>query len=212
VDAASRSSASRSAGRVERGELRLPFGSSGGEVGGRATIAPREAIPRRHALVDCLQPLGLDLGVMQVARQAVRSVLQLSLRALQHVDDGGQLRVECGHVLQRVDGAAGERLGVLVGIAHRGQRAARRIDQRLRVGELLVLGIELVPFAGAGPSLSTSADLPRQALALAREVGLLRACALQRVAAAFQRDHAAASGAVSTPAYASSSARTDGAA
>ena len=122
-----------------------------------------------------MQAIGLQLGVVQVAGKRVGSVLQLRLRALQHLDGGGELRVERGHGVERVHRAAGECVGVVVGLGHRVERAARRFDQRLRVREPLVLGLEFGPFAVGRGELVELADLPGQTLAFAVEIGLLRA-------------------------------------
>ena len=168
-------------GGLERAELAFPFGQQRGQLAGRPAIAPRQAHPGRHALVDLLQPLGLDLGVVQVARQGVRCVLQLRLRALQHLDDGRELRVVGRDFLQRIDRAAGQRFGALVGIVDGIERTARGVDQRLRIRQLLVLAIQFVPFVGTGRQLVDLADLPGQPLALARQVGLLRLRGVQRL-------------------------------
>ena len=104
---------------------------------------------------------------MEVAGQRVRRVLQLCLRALQHLDSGGELRVEAGHVGQHMQGAAGERVGVVVGFRDGIERTARRVDQRLRIRQLLVLGLQLGPFVGARRELVEFADLPRETLAFA---------------------------------------------
>ena len=103
----------------------------------------------------------------------MRGVLQLRLCALQRFDRAFEARVEARDRLERVDGAAGERVGVRVGFGDRIERASRRIDQRLPVREPRVLGVELGPLVGAGTELHHLADLPREPLALALEPALL---------------------------------------
>ena len=135
--------------------------------------------------------------------QRVRRVLQLRLRALQHLDRARRARARsAAHVLQRVDGAAGERVGARRR-PRRSRRARRRAAsmQRLRVREARVLGVELVPLVGAGRELVDLADLPGEPLALALSVVLLRARVVERLRAPrASAAQAAASGAASTPA------------
>ena len=74
------------------------------------------------------------------------------------------------------------------------QRGARAVEQRLRVRQALVLGVQLVPFVVARRELVELADLPGQALALALQRRRLRARASASAAsAAFQACQAAAS-------------------
>ncbi len=89
--------------------------------------------------------------MVEVGIERVRRVLQLVQRTLQRVDDGGDARVVLGHVAQRIDRAAGQRLGIaLVGVGHLLQGHARGVDQRLRMGQALVFGVQFVPFAVVG--------------------------------------------------------------
>jgi len=52
-----------------------------------------------QAGVDFGQPLGVELGVVQVGVERVRRVVQLRLRALQHLDHRCQCGVEARHLL-----------------------------------------------------------------------------------------------------------------
>ena len=162
-------------GGVELLQLGLPLLQQRRQIGGRTAMAPRQRHPGGEPLLDLAQTGGIELGAIEVAGQRVRRVLQLRLRALQRFDRPGEARVELGDVLERVDGAAGERVGARVGFGDRVEREPRGVEQRLAVREAGVLGVELGPFVGAGRELGDLADLPGEPLALALEVALLLA-------------------------------------
>src|SRR5207245_9953524 len=71
--------------------------------------------------------------------------------------------------------------GVDLGIGDRIERAACGTEQRLRMREALVLGIELVPFAVGRRQLGHFADLPREALAFALQLALVAARRFERL-------------------------------
>ena len=186
---------------VEGPQFVLPVPPERRQFGRRAPIAARERHPGREPVVDGGQAVRLEVGAVEVAVEGVRRVLELGLRALQHLDRRGELRVVGGHRLQRIDRARRQALGVAVGVGHRFERLARGLEQGLGIGELAMLGIEFGPFVVAGGELVDLGDLPRQALALAFEVGLPRLVAVSRACAADrQAAHAAPSAAVSMPA------------
>ncbi len=107
--------------------------------------------------------------------QAVGRILQLRLRALQHLEHRAQAGVVARQLVQRIDGLAGQAVGRRLAVGQRGQRRTHAIEQRLRMGQALVLGIQLVPFVVARGELVDLADLPGQAFALALQ--RLAACA-----------------------------------
>ena len=162
-------------GGVELAQLGLPLGEQRRQVGGRPAMAPRQRHPCRQPLLDLAQARRVELGAVEVAGERVRRVLKLRLRALQRFDRTFEARIERGDVLQRVDRAAGERIGAGVGFGDRIEREPRRVEQRLAVREAGVLGVELGPLVGAGSELGDFADLPGEPLALALEIALLLA-------------------------------------
>ncbi|EWS54707.1 hypothetical protein X551_02468 [Methylibium sp. T29] len=126
--------------------------------------------------------------------QRVGGVLQLGLRALQHLEGIAQRRVVVEHTFERTDRLGAARVGRVVVLADRGQRRLHRVDDGLRVAQAVVLGVELRPFVGAGGQLVELGDLPLQPLALAFQVGLaaarvgeLFACAAPRAPGGGQR-------------------------
>ena len=138
-------------------------------------MAPRQRHPCRKALLDLAQASRVELGAAEVARERVRGVLQLRLRALQRFDRSGESLIEFSDILQRVDRAAGQLVGTRVGLRDRVEGEPRRVEQRLAVREASVLGVEIGPFVGTGRQLGDLADLPGEPLALAFEVALLLA-------------------------------------
>jgi len=92
--------------------------------------------------------------------QAVRRILQLRLRALQHLEHRAQADVIARQALQRIDRLAGQAIGRRLAVGQCGQRRTHAIEQRLCMGQSLVLGIQLVPFIVAGRKLVDLADLP----------------------------------------------------
>ena len=171
--------------RVDGVQLAAPLRQQRRQLGGRAPVAARQTHPRRQAMVQSLQPVGLGLGVVQVAGQRVRGVLQLRLRALQHLDGGCELRVERGHFFERMHRPPRQRIGVVIGLGDGIERAAHCLDQRLRIRQPFVLGLQFGPFAVTGCELVQLADLPGQALAFALNVGLLRAGCIERLRGVF---------------------------
>ena len=75
---------------IERTQLVFPLHKQRRQVGRRAAIAARQAHPGRQPIVERLQGIGLRLGVVQVGGERVRRVLQLRLRAVQHLDHVGK--------------------------------------------------------------------------------------------------------------------------
>ena len=159
-------------GGVELRELGLPFREQRRQLGRLAAIAAGERDPGGQAVVELPQPVRIEVGGMQVGAEAVRGVLQLGLRAQQRVDGVLQPGVVAEHVLQRGQRFVGQRLGVDLGLGDTLQRAARGVHQRLRMRQALVLRVEFVPLVGTGREAVDLADLPAQALMLARQVGL----------------------------------------
>ena len=104
------------------------------------------ATPRPTAASSsAAQALGVGFAVAQVAVQRVRRVFQLRLRALQHLDDGSEFGVEAQHVVECVDGAAGQRVGRRFGIGQGVERGTCTVEQRLAVGQALVFGVRARP-------------------------------------------------------------------
>ena len=169
------------AGGIERAGLALPVGEQGGQLGRRAPIAAGQADPGRHPLVERLQPGRVEIDAVEIAAEAVRRVLQRCLGAAQRLDRAGECGVVGNDALQRIDGAAGQHVGAGIGFGDGVERFAGRIEQRLRVGQPGVLGVELGPFVGAGGELVDLGDLPGQPLALALEIALPAARGFERL-------------------------------
>jgi hypothetical protein len=128
------------------------------------------------------QSVGIELGAAEVGIERVGRILELRLRALQHLEQRCQLGVVGRHPGQQVDRPRGERVGADVAVRHGVEGTARGVDQRLAVRQALVLGVQFVPFIGTGRELVQLADLPSEPLALALQLALLGARAGQRFA------------------------------
>ena len=83
--------------------------------------------------------------------------------------------------LKRVDGTAGLRVGAVVAFGGRGERRLRAVDQRLRMGEAPVVGLQRLPFVVARGELVDLAELPGEAFALAGQLGLAAGRRLDRI-------------------------------
>ncbi len=199
-------------GGVERAQLVLPLRQQRGQFGRRAPVAARQADPGRQARVELGQALRVErrCGAGSRAACAPHPATAPARLAAPRSPAPGARRTRPPRC-SASSGAAGQRGRRCSSASDSASSAdARGVDQRLRVGQPLVLGVRARPIRRRRGELVDLADLPGQALALALELGAL-ACARasQRCAAPpCQRDHSAASGAVSTPAYASSRART----
>ena len=172
-------------GRIELHEFGTPACQQRRQLFGRTTESPRQADPRRQARVEFSQALRVDVGVLQVAGQRMRGIRQLRMGALQHLGDGREARVDARRVEQRVSSPQRQRRGVGVGVRRRVERALRGFDQRLRMRQARVLGVELGPLALSRREAIDFADLPRQTFTLALDLGALRTGAFERRCGAF---------------------------
>ena len=185
-------------GGVECPQFGLPLRQQRGQLVGRAVVAPGQAHPGRQAVVQLGQARRIKIGAAEVGVQTVRGVLQLRQCALQRVDDGRDAGVVVGHSGQRRDGAVRQRVGrdlrlgamrvshpVRHPVRHAVKRAAGRVHQRLGVGQALVLGRHLGPFAVGRRQFVQLADLPGQALTLTQVVVTTRLGLGQRVGGGF---------------------------
>ena len=104
---------------------------------------------------------------MQVAAQRVHGVLDLGQAGRQHLSQLAELRLVLLLRLHLLTGAVQRDHGAVLIVVQTLQRALGGVEQRLRVGQAAVFGVERFPFVGERRQFCDLADLPGQAFALA---------------------------------------------
>jgi hypothetical protein len=158
-------------GQVGRGiqpcQVVLPAGQQRRKVGRLALVAAGQRHPGPHAFVELRQPLRIEVGAAQVGVQRMRGILGLGQAGRQYLGQVAELGLQ---VLLRLQGGVGRReprRGAAVFGFQGVERGLRRIQQRLRMRQPGVAGVQVVPLVGARSQLVDLADLPGQAFAFA---------------------------------------------
>ena len=160
--------------RLQRGQFLPPRFQQRGQLLRRATVAPRQAEPQADTLVQRRQVLRVGLGAPQVGVQAVGRVLRLGDAGFKHIGHGLKLWLDRLQRLQLVQraGQAGQGCAVVVALQRAGGGLGA-VNQGLRVRQAGVALVQLFPFIVGRGQLVQLANLPQQAFALARQVGLV---------------------------------------
>jgi hypothetical protein len=122
----------------------------------------------------------------------MRGVFQLRQAGGQHLGDVAELRLQVFLARSARAPATGARRAAFVAVQQLRARLGR-VEQRLRVRQARVAGVELVPLVGAGRELVDLADLPGQPLAFALQRVLRGAASASVFCAARQRCHSCCS-------------------